>query len=399
MLDLRSGLPYHWIRNGLPYDYPKLQQDLRCDVLVVGGGITGALCAHALVCEGASVIVVDARTIAAGSTCASTALLQYEIDTPMHVLAERIGLRDAARAYHLCAEAIDQLVSLAERLGAGRVVRRKSLQFASSRKDDEALAKEYALRTAQGFHVELLSAREVRSLFGFKRSSALLSHLGAEMDPYAFTHALLQDVLRRGGKVFDRTEVELHTPRNEVHQAKTEDGHRIEALHVVMATGYTSQQHLPSPVMDLQSTYAVASERLPGGDLWFENCLIWETAMPYLYLRTTPDGRMIIGGLDIDDHSPKHRDALLARKTRRLTKAARKLFPHIDFRPEYAWCGTFGSTKDGLPYIDRSPETGAWFVLGMGGNGIVFSQVGANIMRDVIRGRMNADARLFAFDR
>ncbi len=48
MMDLRSGLPYHLIRSGLPYAYPQLDHDATCTALVVGGGITGALCAYAL---------------------------------------------------------------------------------------------------------------------------------------------------------------------------------------------------------------------------------------------------------------------------------------------------------------------------------------------------------------
>ena len=121
--------------------------------------------------------------------------------------------------------------------------------------------------------------------------------------------------------------------------------------------------------------------------MWYRNALIWETATPYLYLRTTPDNRAIIGGLDDSFRNPKLRNKLLDRKGRRLEKAFNKLFPDLPFSLEYQWCGTFGGTKDGLPYIDRDPRTGAWFVLGMGGNGITFSQVGAGIVRDHILGR------------
>ncbi|HEX2616628.1 MAG TPA: FAD-binding oxidoreductase, partial [Flavobacteriales bacterium] len=120
---------------------------------------------------------------------------------------------------------------------------------------------------------------------------------------------------------------------------------------------------------------------------------------PYLYLRTTPDRRVIIGGLDEPFRDPKRRDRLLARKTQQLTKRFQELMPEVPFIPEYNWCGTFGSTPDGLPYIDRDPLSGAWFVLGMGGNGITFSRIGAVIVRDAILGRPNADARLFRFDR
>src|SRR6188508_1700605 len=100
-MDLHSGLPYFLVRNGLPFLYPALQRDFTCDILVVGSGITGALCAHACATAGAQVVVIDQRAIGTGSTSASTALLQYEIDTPLHRLAEAIGPEDAVKCYRL----------------------------------------------------------------------------------------------------------------------------------------------------------------------------------------------------------------------------------------------------------------------------------------------------------
>ena len=72
------------------------------------------------------------------------------------------------------------------------------------------------------------------------------------------------------------------------------------------------------------------------------------------------------------------RDALLPKKTAALTEDFTKLMPHIPMRSEFAWCGTFGTTRDGLPYIDRHPrDRNSWFALGMGGNGITFSTIAA----------------------
>lgn len=86
-MDLKSGYPWWAVRNGLIHAFPALQQDLRCDVLVVGGGITGALIADELSHHGHEVAVIEQRDIGWGSTAASTALLQYEIDTHLLELA------------------------------------------------------------------------------------------------------------------------------------------------------------------------------------------------------------------------------------------------------------------------------------------------------------------------
>ena len=108
-MDLKSGYPFWVVRNGLLHAFPPLQRDLRCDVAVLGGGISGALIADELVAHGHEVVVIDRRDIGWGSTAASTALLQYEIDTPMTELARRYGEADAVLAYRSCAEAIGML--------------------------------------------------------------------------------------------------------------------------------------------------------------------------------------------------------------------------------------------------------------------------------------------------
>src|SRR3546814_17459522 len=73
-----------------------------CSSDLLGGGISGALIADELAAHGHEVVVIDRRDIGWGSTAASTALLQYEIDTPMTELARRHGEADAVLAYRRC---------------------------------------------------------------------------------------------------------------------------------------------------------------------------------------------------------------------------------------------------------------------------------------------------------
>ena len=98
-MDLKSGYPFWAVRNGLMAAFPRLCADLRCDVAVVGGGITGALIADELQRAGHDVVVLEQRDVAWGSTAASTVLLQYEIDTHMVDLAKRYGEDAAVLAY------------------------------------------------------------------------------------------------------------------------------------------------------------------------------------------------------------------------------------------------------------------------------------------------------------
>ena len=62
-MNLRSGYPFWLVKNGLPFDYPKLERSTRADVVIMGGGISGALTAYHLVMAGVDCMLIDARTI------------------------------------------------------------------------------------------------------------------------------------------------------------------------------------------------------------------------------------------------------------------------------------------------------------------------------------------------
>jgi len=73
---------------------------------------------------------------------------------------------------------------------------------------------------------------------------------------------------------------------------------------------------------------------------------------------------------------------------------------HIPLKPDFSWAGAFATTKDGLPYIGTIPERpNTYFALGFGGNGITFSVIAAEILRDLIQGKKNENAKLFMFNR
>ena len=79
-MDLKSNEPYWLIKNGIINSYPSLRTDEVCEVLVVGGGITGALIAHQCIRDGFKTIIIDKREMVNGSSSSTTSLLQYEID-------------------------------------------------------------------------------------------------------------------------------------------------------------------------------------------------------------------------------------------------------------------------------------------------------------------------------
>lgn len=400
-MDLRSGHPYWLLKNGLLSTYPALRHDEICDVAILGGGITGALAAYHLVREGVDVVLLDKRDVGSGSTAASTALLQHAADLELVDLAPLVGEEQAVRSYRLGLEAVEKIAHLIRDLGDDCGFEpKKSLYLASKQADVAKLRQEFELRQRHGFDVEFLESTDLAQLYPFSAPAGILSTGDGQIDAYRFTHLLLKAASQRGLRIFDRTEAtEIETRRNTVHLT-TDAGSTVKARKIVFATGYESQRYLQQKVGDLYSTFTFVTEPIDPFPAWPDRCLIWETARPYCYVRSTSEGRILIGGKD-DPYGTTHRqEGLIKKKTQQLQRRFQRMFPETPCEVAYSWAGTFGSTADGLPYIGATPEWDhAYFALGYGGNGITMSLIAAELITDLYLGRRNADVELFRFDR
>jgi glycine/D-amino acid oxidase-like deaminating enzyme len=404
-MDLLSCCPYWPIKDGLPASFPPLERDTSCEVAIIGAGITGALVAWHLAEAGIETIVLDRREAAHGSTAGSTALLQYEIDTPLHRLEARIGPLHARRAYHDCLTAVGGIARLVKNLRITCGFQTKgSLQVAHNSRHLAALRREFVARRDAGFDVEWWSRGALARRSSLPHASGIFSPApeAAQVDAYALTYGLLAAARRRGVRVHDRTAVRKHRIMARGVELLTERGTRVRARWLVVASGYEASPFLPKRVTALRSTFAFASEPLAAFPGWPAGLpVIWETGDPYLYLRTTQDGRVIMGGGDEPLQNPVARDRLLPAKIATLRRQFRRWFPRMPrLEIATAWAGTFGQTIDGLPYIGEYPGIPhTWFALGYGGNGITYSLLAAQLFRQrLARGHTRAPS-VYGFGR
>ena len=401
-MDLHSGLPYWIVKNELFNYYNPLQSDYNIDVAIIGSGITGALVAHELCLIGIPCAIFDKRSPATGSTAASTSQLQYEIDIPLCEMIGMVGEEAAVKAYHASLQSITDIEAIFKQLALNADFKRmSSLYLASDKKGLALIEKEYEIRQRVQLPVEFLDTGALKSTHNIDGYGALKNKAAAEIDCYKATVHLLQHHQKNSGlQLFSHTEVDDYKETGEGYELKTTEGHIIRCRYVIIAAGFESGRFLPKQVMDLNSTYALVSDPVPPELLWPERCLLWETARPYFYMRTTADNRMMIGGEDEEFKDPVRRDKLLPFKIKKLEKKFAKLYPDIPFKTDMAWCGTFSSTKDGLPYIGAWPgKDKMLFALGYGGNGITFSMIAAQVIRNKLTGVEDNRERIFGFDR
>ena len=192
-MKLKSSEPFWLVKNGIINSYPSVRENLETEILIVGGGITGSLIAHQCISDGYETVLIDRREIGNGSTSATTSMLQYEIDFPLHHLIDLIGEEAAVESYWACYKSIDDLGQIVKQVKSDCGFKKKeSLYFAAHKKDVSGLKKEFEARKKIGIPVKWLEPEEIDEKFQLKNSyGGILSEQGASIDAFKLTHDIL----------------------------------------------------------------------------------------------------------------------------------------------------------------------------------------------------------------
>lgn len=379
---------------------PQIAQETTCDVVIVGAGITGALLAEHLTDRGKRVVIVDCEKPGLGSTAASTAMLQWEIDAPMTELAERYGQARAASLYQRSFRAVEDMHGLVRRLAIPcGMIPRTTLYLAEGEAGPKELMEELALRRKIGLPGTYLDGCQLEAAFGIRRKGAIASPGSAEADPLRLAQGLLRVAIARGAQGLKGKVVAFEGDARG-GCVTLESGQHIVAGAVVLASGYAFPDQLRSDLHSVASSWAIATKPQPPGTLWRDRAMMWDASESYNYIRTTPDNRIIIGGEDEDLEDAEARDALIPAKSETLRARLAELWPGADLDIDYEWAGAFGETRDGLPLIGRLPgEARIFAAYGYGGNGITFSYMASRMIAAMIEGQDEPWFRYVAPDR
>jgi glycine/D-amino acid oxidase-like deaminating enzyme len=397
--DLRTGTPL-WLDGSSPLiRCSRAPGKQRFDTVIVGAGISGAALAYRLRRKGKKLLIVDRRPPLHGSTAASTALLEFEIDTPLFKLSKRIGRDQAERAWRRSVTAVRQLrrIVLREKISCGWRDA-KSLYLAGDAFGYRALRKEVDARERAGIPGDYLNGAELGERFGIDRTGAILSNGSAQANPMQLAAGLLRLAVKAGASICSPVTIKAIAADKTGVILTTDDDVEIATRHAVFCTGYEILKSIPNNGHSTKSTWAFGSAPTNSAPDWLAGHIVWEAADPYLYLRLTHDDCVVAGGED-EPFSDTHADkTLLLEKTNIVAEKVRALIPGLHFRIAHRWAGAFGESDTGLPFIDRVPaHPNCYAVMGFGGNGITYSIIAAEVVSRLIAGRDDPDADLYRF--
>lgn len=404
MRRLRYGRPLWLDHAGPKRKYPRHRGHLETDIVIVGGGITGAICAYLFADAGVRVVLLESGTVARGSTSASTALLMQEPDRDFTDLASRFGRAVAREIWKSLGKATRDLANTIKALKLDADLSGcDSVYFTLDPDKVKALRKEFDARKAAGLPGRWLTAEALYRMTGMRAQAAIATSGNAQVNPVRACAGFLAAAARRGASVFERSRVRGVTASRSRIEVRTAGG-TISAARIVVATGYATPEFRGLVGrFRMKDTYVVATRRLGPRR---RRVMAWDTDRPYHYVRWSADGRLLVGGEDTRHRSPKGAGRRMAAARGRLRTYLTRIYPELaDEVAEYAWQGLFAETPDGLPYVgEHSRYPGHLFALGYGGNGMTASFLAARMLVDLYQhgdkpAKTRGIANLFAFDR
>ena len=387
--------------NKVKKQYEYLTEDIETDVAIVGGGVTGAILGYYFSKANIHAVILEKERIAHGSTSITTSLLQYELDSNARELEEYTTLDNVITSYKLGLKALDEIEDfIKEYVNKCKYEKKDTLLYTSKECEVKEMKEEYEIRKNAGIDVKYIS--EENNPFSLDLKAGVYGvNAGAQLDPYEYTHQLLDVSCNMGLKVYENTEVmEIAYGKDEV-EIITSFGYKVKAKKVIIATGYNTQRFTKRNFGVKTVTYNIATKSVKSFDGWFNKVLIRDNCDPYNYFRTTYDNRIIAGGEDVDFYTNIENEKLAKEKYSILLNRIKNMFPNIkDIEIDYEYCGGFISSQDNLGYIGEDPNhKNLWFCLGYGANGILFAILGGMMLSKLYKNEIDENIKLFKVDR
>ncbi len=357
-----------WSKTAEKPCFEALKSDIKVDVLIIGGGITGILCAHALGSAGVNYALVEAGEICGGITKNTTAKVTFQHGLIYDKLIRTFGKERALMYLEANMRALDKYRELCQDIDCDFEARDS---FVYSTDDRQRLEKEAETLNSLGIPAELVSKPSIPlSVVGAVKVSGQ-----AQFHPLKFLYAIAKNL-----KIFENTKVLELTADGAI----TNRG-KIRARKIIVATHF--------PFINKHGFYFVKMYQHRSYVLALENAsqpngIYVDEAEKGLSFRNHGNLLLLGGG--------SHRTGKKGGGWHELEAFARLNYPKS--RVIYRFATQDCMTLDGIPYVGRySPRTENLYVAtGFNKWGMTSAMAAADILCGEIIGKKSQYAEVFS---
>ncbi len=356
--------------------YPVLNQALEADVCIVGGGITGMTAALQLSKAGQRVVLLEAETLAYGTTGSSSNHLNTQIDFGYRNVEKKFDKEVARLVATSRSQAIDYIEKNVKEYDIDCDFKRlDGFLYTEGEDEVETLEREYEACLRAG-----LAVNKARSLtLPFAVKMGLHFDRQAAFNAIKYVAGMARQVEGLQGRIFENSRV-VDLDRDTMTIQTTQGS--VKAAKVFLAT------HIPLFINVHQSTSAPYRSYMIAIKVteYPQDALYWDMFDPYHYTRIyEQQGQkwLAIGGAD---HKTGHDDPQKD-YYKDLEAYARVRYDVQEV--SYRWTQQYFEPSDGLPFIGISPFGSTYMATGFSGDGLVYGTVAGILVADQIMGNNN----------
>ena len=372
---------------------PRLQQAIRADVVVVGGGMMGLMCARSLSARKQRVCVLDAITCGAGASGRSSGLVTPDSELELSDLVRGFGTDRGPRLWDFALGGVSAIrQAVLEDQIACDMQAHDALFVAAKPADAKLIAAEVSVRQRFGYPCTHYSHENLPAILGSNAYFGALRFGGTfGIDGYRCCAGLRQKLLESGTRIFEHSQV-TRILENGVETAAGS----VQAPAVIVCTDrLLPELGLARREIYHAQTFLAISECLASADINrlfpAEPFMVWDTDLFYKYFRLTGDCRLLIGGSTLADTYSRREQHRPERVVRRLTHYLAERFPGLVAKFVACWPGLIGITKDFAPIVGRHPQFPSVYFAG-GAAGLPWAAaLGRYLAEKILDGRTDLD--------
>ena len=385
--------------------YPVCRGDLTADVVVIGGGLTGAIAACVLARGGLDVVVVEADRVATGGTATGLGAVVPQPAASFAATNASIGLRAARTAWKETRSSALEFTSALKRLGIRcDAVPAPVVINAPDRDVAAALRKEQAARKAAGLATAWQTPGALEPVIGTDSAGGLKLNESTVIDPVRAALGFLRAAEQAGARIFEKSPVK-RTRFTRTSASVVLSGAVIQTRGIYVATARPGAlfSQLRRHVREFEA-YAVVTEPLTGPmkrQTGRRTTILAEAPATSHWLRWLKDDRAMFVGAPGPVVGPRLQDKVLVQRTGQLMYDLSLRYPVISSLPaRWSWSAPVVTTMDGLPWIGpHRNHPFHFFALALGTHGEAFAWFAAKSALRHFTDTTRRDDAVFEFTR